>query len=239
MELLKSIISKAFNTALVIQKKRIATNTFQIKLKLNSNSFKNYIAGEQLKIFVGIDDKSAFSDLTRTYSVWNFDKEKQEIDLAICTFSNGQGTKWIKEIEVGKTVHFASPKGKFIIDNTAQNYLFLGDISALSHLYELNRQLSTSQNAIGIIYAKNENDFFKDQFSDSKFEFIVSQENHTKRIIEEIEKLNLKKENSIVYIAGETFFCTDLNSYFRKTLKWESKQIKTKPFWHPNKTGLE
>lgn len=29
-------------------------------------------------------------DLVRTYSIWNFDKIKQEIDLTVCIFSNGQ-----------------------------------------------------------------------------------------------------------------------------------------------------
>ncbi len=43
----------------------------------------------------------------------------------------------------------------------------------------------------------------------------------------------------MVYIAGDSRVCVALNHYFRKELHWDSKQIKTKPFWNPEKTGLE
>jgi NADPH-dependent ferric siderophore reductase len=43
----------------------------------------------------------------------------------------------------------------------------------------------------------------------------------------------------IIYIAGETLFCKKINAYFRKTKQVETKRIYTKPFWHPDKKGLE
>nr|WP_197482116.1 SIP domain-containing protein [Polaribacter atrinae] len=43
----------------------------------------------------------------------------------------------------------------------------------------------------------------------------------------------------MVYIAGDSRVCIALNQYFRKELNWNTKQIKTKPFWNPDKKGLE
>jgi NADPH-dependent ferric siderophore reductase len=59
------------------------------------------------------------NDLIRTYSVWHYNANTLEVDIAVCTFSNAQGAKWAIEINVGDTVYFRGPKGKFIFDNSA------------------------------------------------------------------------------------------------------------------------
>jgi NADPH-dependent ferric siderophore reductase len=43
----------------------------------------------------------------------------------------------------------------------------------------------------------------------------------------------------MVYIGGDSRICVSLTHYFRKELQWEARQIKTKPFWNPDKKGLE
>lgn len=84
-------------------------------------------------------------------------------------------------------IYFGGPKGKLTIDHSAENFLFLGDISALSHLYELSRQWKSFQKSFGIIYAKSEKDFIIDTFSKAKFQMIESLENHAQKVIKEIE----------------------------------------------------
>ncbi|WP_368855182.1 hypothetical protein [Polaribacter sp. 20A6] len=43
----------------------------------------------------------------------------------------------------------------------------------------------------------------------------------------------------MVYIAGDSRVYVALNHHFRNELNWSTKQIKTKPFWNPDKKGLE
>jgi NADPH-dependent ferric siderophore reductase len=47
------------------------------------------------------------------------------------------------------------------------------------------------------------------------------------------------KGKQMVYIAGDSRVCVALNYYFKNYLNWNTKQIKTKPFWNPEKKGLE
>jgi len=47
------------------------------------------------------------------------------------------------------------------------------------------------------------------------------------------------KGYKMVYIAGGGRICVVLNIYFRNELNWDSKRIKTKPFWNLEKKGLE
>ena len=238
MKIVNSIVSKAFQNALLIHKEKIANHTFHLRLKL-SNPFVNYKAGQQLRIFVGLDNVMAFNDLIRTYSVWHYDAANLEVDIAVCTFSNGQGAKWATEINVGETVFFSGPKGKFIFDNSAGTYFFLGDISALAPMYEIARQINSNKTISGFIYATEQGDIFKDKFSDINFNFLTTSKNVIEQIIELVDNIEYVANNTIIYIAGETVFCKELNAYFRKTKMIETKRIFTKPFWHPDRKGLE
>jgi len=241
MGILNSIIDLASSKATIIYKQQITPKTWHLKLKVNSADFKNYIPGEHLRILVGRHTNASLSDMVRTYSVWNYDELRQTVDLAVCTFSGGSGARWATEAAVGDTVLYGGPKGKFTIDTSAHNYLFLGDVSALSHLYELRRNAGINKNITGIIYGDSPEYIFPDLSLSNvtPFGYLQNDANLLESVIAEITWNNIPKENTLVYIAGETAFCTSLNNYFIKTLQWPVKQIKTKPFWHPDKKGLQ
>jgi len=241
MGILNSIIDIASSKGTVIYKQQITTKTWHLKLKVNHADFKNYIPGQHLRILVGRYNNAPLSDMVRTYSIWNYDELQQTADLAVCTFSGGQGAQWVNDLAVGDTVLYGGPKGKFIIDKSADNYLLLGDVSALSHLYELRRNAGINKNVTGIICASSREHIFGDLSlsSGTPFGYLQNDGNVLESVITEIAWNNIPKENTIVYIAGETALCTGLTNYFRKVQGWHPKQIRTKPFWHPDKKGLE
>ncbi|MDV6168496.1 FAD-binding oxidoreductase [Flavobacterium sp. DG1-102-2] len=239
MSILQSIIYKMSHTAVVIHKEKITHSTYHIRIKLKTDSFKNYIPGQHLRIIVGLVDNSSLSNMVRTYSVWRYDELRNEADIAICIFSNGQGAKWVQTLEKGDTIYFRGPEGKFTINPDADNHLFYGDISSLAHLYELNRNTGISKKASGIIYSSAKTHYFDDLSSKRNFGFLEAPENPADDIITEISWNGIPKGNTTVYIAGETAFCVALHNYFKKEHGFLPKQIKTKPFWHPNKKGLE
>lgn len=239
MGIINSIIDIASSKSTLIYKQQITPKTWHLKLKVNGADFKNYIPGEHLRVLVGRNHNANLSDMVRTYSVWNYDEATQVVDLAVCTFSEGSGARWANEISVGETVLYGGPKGKFTIDTAAQNYLFLGDISALSHLYELNRNAGVAKNINGIIYADSKDHVFPDLNNGIPFGYLQNETNIVKTVIAEIVWNSISQENTLIYIAGETAFCTGINNYFTKVIKWPAKQIKTKPFWHPDKKGLQ
>ncbi|MCU0353377.1 MAG: siderophore-interacting protein [Cytophagales bacterium] len=221
-----------------MHKQKIASHTYHLKLKLASG-FANYLPGQQLRVFVGLDNPLNVNDLLRTYSVWHYNPATLEADLAVCTFSKGKGAAWAEKIQTGETVYFSGPKGRFVFDRSAAAYLFLGDISALAPLYELARQVEPGQSFRGFVYSADESDFFMDGFSGNQFKFIKAVDYQSCTIIQELNGLQLPATNTITYIAGEAAFCKDLHDYFHKTLCWDARQIKAKPFWHSNKKGLE
>ena len=239
MSIIQSIIHKMSHTAVVTHKEKITHSTYHIRIKLKTDRFKNYIPGQHLRVIVGLDNPASFGDLVRTYSIWHYDELRNEADIAVCTFSNGQGAKWVQNLEKGDTIYFSGPEGKFTINPDANNHLFYGDISSLAHLYELNRNVGWSKNASGIVYSSDKTHYFDDFTTKRNFGFLETPKNQADEMITEIMWNTVPKGNTAVYIAGETAFCVALHNYFKKEYGFSPKQIKTKPFWHPDKKGLE
>ncbi len=179
-------------------------------------------------------------DKVRTYSIWQYDPKKAIIDMAVCTHTTGIGTRWAKEVAIGNTIYFSGPKGKFTIDQSGDYYLFVGDISALAHLYEINRHLTQPKPVISIIYGEEEADSFPDLTGEKPFTFYQLPQNPGSFVIDQLRSLMKPMSGKgLAYVGGDSRLCVTLNQYFRNSLSWKSQQIKTKPFWNPVKTGLE
>jgi NADPH-dependent ferric siderophore reductase len=240
MSLIENIAKLFTLNATVIYKEKLNENVYHIKICGDDLKSLDYVSGQHLRMLVGMGKNTNFKDKVRTYSIWNYDKQQQTIDLAVCSHSSGIGAKWIKDLQINDKIYFSRPKGNFIIDNTGDFYLFIGDISTLGHLYEIRRQLSETKIVKSLIYSDNPNDFFEDLDNNVKFNFKTIKTNPTEQIKADIKEFATKTSGKgIVYIGGDGRVCIELNKYFRNELKWDTKRIKTKPFWHPEKTGLE
>lgn len=116
----------------------------------------------------------------------------------------------------------------------------IGDLSALSHLYMINRNLSKDKQVSSLIYSENINDLYVDINGENPFDFYEIKTNNSDEIISKIQAIIPKlKGDKMVYIAGDSRICIKLNHYFKNELNWNTKQIKIKPFWNPDKKGLE
>ena len=241
MGIIESFAKRMSQRAVITQKRQIAAHTFWVSLELPDDSKRiSYTPGESLRILTNLNRPMKFSERIRTYSVWNYDQANRVIDIAVCTFSSGAGAEWAKQAKVGDVVHFAGPKGKFILDESGDQYILIGDISALAHFYELNRNLSPHKTVHSIIYGQGEDDFFSDLNGETPLSFHILSEHPIKPLIELIEPILLTSSGKgIIYIGGDGRICADLNKYVRTTQYGGKWQVKSKPFWYPGKTGLE
>ncbi|MEO9894408.1 SIP domain-containing protein [Aurantibacter sp.] len=242
MSLLESIIKKfVLQDAVITKKIQLTESAYSIRLQSESIKKAEFEPGYFIRLGIGIgNDDLSFKDKIRSYSVWDINKIDGYIDLAIATESKGIGAQWVENCNEGDSVYFKWKKGNFLLDATADSYLMVGDLSALSHLYILNRNLPENKQVNGIIYSSHTQDFFKDINGSNPFNFHNLPQNSTKEILKYIKATlpNMPGEK-MVYIAGDSRVCVTLNQFFRHELNWNTKQIKTKPFWNPDKKGLE
>jgi len=240
MNVIESIARRVLQSATVTYKEQISANTYHIRISGEGLEKMEYRPGENLRVFVGMGQPTSLKEKVRTYSVWNYDAAEKRIDLAANILSSGPGATWARDVQPGDTVYFAGPKGRFTVDDSGDFYIFIGDISALAHLYEIRRNLQPGKKTYGIIYSPEEKDFFFDIDGKAPFNFYKMPLNATPLIIQELSYLSEEfSGRGIVYIAGDVRICRELYRHFRFEFRWSPRRVKTKPFWDPGKTGLE
>ena len=241
MGIVETIIKKVLEKGTIIEKTKLSDSVYKIRIQSDAVASHDFVPGHFIRLGVGIGhDEISMKDKVRSYSVWDIDKEKNTIDLAIATHSQGIGAKWVESCTPNDIVYFKWKKGKFLIDDTADSYLMIGDLSALSHLYIINRNLPESKQIKSLIYSQTNEDFFSDIDGNTPFHFHKMNENPSSEIISSLKSIVPEMKGiKTVYIAGDSRVCVALTNYFRKELNWSAKQIKTKPFWNPEKKGLE
>ncbi|SFB32790.1 SIP domain-containing protein [Algoriphagus aquimarinus] len=236
--ILKAVV---LDEAIITEKAALSTTAFRIRLKSDSIRKANFIPGSFLRMGIGIgNEQVSMKDKIRSYSVWDINKAEGFLDVAIATHSSGIGTQWVKDCQVGDAIYFKWKKGNFLADETADSYLLLGDLSALSHLYMINRTIGKDKQVASIVYSPVKSEQFPDIDGSTPLDFYELPENPSQEIIAKLREIApTLKGKKMAYIAGDSRVCVAVNHFFRKELKWETKQIKTKPFWNPEKKGLE
>jgi NADPH-dependent ferric siderophore reductase len=240
MGLIDRIARRILEQATIVHKSKLSEAAYHIRIQSDKMKDANFLPGYFLRLGVGFGADTSLKDKVRSYTVWDIDKSKGTIDCAIATHSNGVGTDWINKCDVGGKVSFVWHKGKFLVDDSADSYLFIGDLSTLAHLYMINRSLSQGKRINGIIYSESQDEFFADIDGSLPFQFFEMPQNPYEQILLKVKEIvPTMPGRKIVYIAGDSRVCLALNQYFRRKLNWDSQQIKTKPFWNPDKKGLE
>lgn len=241
MGIIETIVKRLLQEATIVHKSELSNSVYHIRIQSENIKKAAFIPGYFLRLAVGIGNHEAsIKDMVRSYTVWKIDKSNGTIDLAIATHSAGIGAQWAAQCKIGDSVFFAWHKGKFLVDDAADSYLMIGDLSSLAHLYEINRNLSKGKNIQSIFYSPDIHDLFPDIDGSTPFSFYKMPINPIDLIIEKInETLPKMTGKTMVYIAGDSRICVALSQYFRKELKWGNRQLKVKPFWNPQKKGLE
>lgn len=227
--------NSTIQSGVVLVNKQIAGHTFHLKIQSDDFVQMQYVAGFTVDIFLG----DPFNDANcedRKYSFWNYEPVYNIADFAICTFSNGKGANWIQTLKSGDIVYFKTPKGKLLVDDNADNYLLIGDITSLSHLYEINRSLSVSKGIFSFIYAAQEVDYFPD--IDNSFPFhhhIITPTLADMVVAKVIGRLPQNLDEPIAYVFGHPETCIALHNYLKHERNIPTQNLRTKPFWETDK----
>ncbi len=245
-----------FLKAVIISNEKIAAHTYHLKVQGEDIKNIDYTPGMHMKVVVDSSDDSLQNIKLRSYSIWDFDSEKGTIDIAVCTHSSGLGSKWIEQAEAGNDFYFFLKK-TLIVDDSADNYFFIGDISTLGHFYKVNRALPKDKKVFSFMYG-NETDFFSDIDGTKPFDFYpLPSDKHLpapidfliEKITNTLNELHFQNATAnkelttgnytIAYIGGDARVCAELTAFFTRKLGWHPTQIKMKSFWNPDKLREE
>jgi NADPH-dependent ferric siderophore reductase len=233
------IISALTHEAVAIHKRQLTEHVFHVRIKGEELKNIQYVPGQYLHVFVRTNSEALFDAAkNRTYSVWSYDRREGTMDLAICTFSNGMGAQWVKQLKEGETVNFIGPSGKFTIVQDPARYFFIGDISSLSHFYELRRACHPCKKVDSLIYG-NKLDLFPDLDGCYHFYYADTASSVVSQFQAKLDRLQKQElQNTFFYIGGDGNVCISINKLLINVYGISRSMIKVKPFWIKGKTGL-
>lgn len=241
MGIIDNLFKQFTEQGTIVHKSTLSEAVYHIRIQGDHIKSAIFKPGYFLRLGVGIGSPEAsLRDKVRSYSVWDIDKVAGTIDLAIALHSNGIGAAWIKNCNVGDSVSFVWKKGNFVLDDRADSYVMIGDLSALSHLYAINRHLHPDKQVESMVYSGKRSELFADIDRSTPFDFYEMGPNPEQGIIHQVREIIPKLTGRpMVYIGGDSRVCVALTQFFRRELHWNTTQIKTKPFWNPSKKGLD
>ena len=241
MRLNEIIRNKLTNKAVVISKNKIAKNVFHLRIKDSCLEKINYKVGQHLHVLVQPEIKGSVIDITvnRNYSIWNHSIREGILDLAICNNSEGIGAKWIDNLKCKDFVYFTKPTGNFILSAKAQNHVFIGDNSALSHFYFMKRNLTSRETFLGLIYGLDRENYFSDLDHTFPFNFIDQGSNLIPILEKKIESTTKGDfQETKVYIGGNGDIGIELYRLLKEKYQLKKGNIIIKPFWRTGRKGL-
>ena len=238
--LVDSLIKTIFHRAAVCYKAKLSPHTYHIRLQADALRTHSYVAGEHLRLFVGVDKPAPLSDMLRTYSIWQHSAAEGTVDIAVCMHSPGPGALWAEQVQVGDIIYYKGPTAKLIADTSAPSYLLVGDDSSLSHLYAIRRGIPMGKKITGIAYASDQQDLFSDIDGSRPFQYVQLFPYPTEKLISHIKVL--KKDiasDTMVYLAGDARVCKVLSRFLKEDMNINGSQIRSRGFWMPGKTGMD
>ena len=240
MTFIETVSKKLLRKSAIIYKQQISDSVYHIRLQSNSLKNVSYRPGCVLRVFCGIDAETGKREKARSYSVWNFNRADQTIDIAVNTHSYGLGSNWAKLCKAGDIVYFTWHRGNYTLDQTGDQYLLIGDLCTLPHFYVINRHLPADKNVDSLIYFGKESDLFPDIDGQQPLSFHHLPVDPTDAIIEKLSTFFLQAAGRrIAYVGGDSRICLSVNRYFRQEIQKSDGQIRLKPFWAPVMRALK
>ncbi|HWK04884.1 MAG TPA: siderophore-interacting protein [Puia sp.] len=240
MSFIEILVKGLLRKSVIVHKEKISKSVYHIRIQCKSLKKVTYKPGYFIQVFCGISKDRASREKNRSYSVWNFNRPDQTIDIAVDTHSGGPGANWAKLCRTGDAVYIRWQKSKFVIDHTGDHYLLIGDLSTLAHFYEISRHLPADKNVDSFIYSGSHSDLFPDIDGRIPLNFHELPANPTDAIIEKLSAFFLRPtDKHIAYVAGDSRICLSVNQHFRQEIQKDKEQIKLKPFWNPIVRGLD
>jgi NADPH-dependent ferric siderophore reductase len=234
MSLFNALARQVMQPATIVAVQRIAAHTYRLSLRGPALAGWAYVPGQTLNVFFGLGARAETASLRkRTYSIWGYDAAAGQLELAVCTFSNGPGARWAAECRPGDVVHFYGPGGKFLLDPTAPAYALLGDISCLAHFYELRRHLPAQVPLTSVIHARHADDCFADVDGSWPLHFVVADTLSAAQYLTAAQEqgLVLSSPRALVYWGGPQATCVAGHRLLQHNHHWPASLLKTKPFW--------
>ncbi|MEK7545152.1 MAG: FAD-dependent oxidoreductase [Patescibacteria group bacterium] len=209
-------MSPKFFESTLQERIRLTNDVYEFAFALKQPEEIEFKAGQFINIRVDDGNKKI---LFRSYSILSKTSEKKVIRSCIKIVREGRCTEWLEKIPLGTPVTFMGPIGMFVCKKESEkNMLFIATGTGITPLLcMIEDELKNGQKkSIHLLWGfRNESHIFyqerleklAEQYKNFTYEITLSQPSESwkgarGRVTEQLEKKDLDKEKTDVYICG-------------------------------------
>jgi NADPH-dependent ferric siderophore reductase len=174
----------------------------------------------------------------RTYSVYAYAGDTIEL----CVLEHGEkgpGSKWGRKLKVGQPVNLSQPEGSFVLRRSAPYHLFVGEETASVPFAAMLRALPSDAQVFGVVEVDTPEDRIPLPDSITWAYRAGASAASSETLLDAVRALKLPDEPGIAYLAGEARTIQLVRKQLVKERNWSKRNVVTKPFWTPGKTGMD
>jgi NADPH-dependent ferric siderophore reductase len=183
-------------------------------------------------------------DALRTYSVYDADPELGTLDIVMFDHHGERdgatpAKRWLAATRVGDRIQFTRPQGNLVVRHQAPYHVFAGDETASVAFAAMLRSLPESAQVYGVVEAATHADHLPLTNSLRQVERGDASAADSAVLAEAVRALQLPEHSGVAYLAGEARTIQTLRKVLITEHGWDRRDIRTKPFWTPGRTGME
>jgi NADPH-dependent ferric siderophore reductase len=215
----------------------IARRMRRIRITATELRGLDWTAGQQVRVHAADPAEPSNHGPRRTYSIWAY----QDDSIELCVFDHGEagpGSAWSRKIGVGQPVTFGRPEGKFVV-RQAPYHVFVGEETASVAFGPMLRALPATAEVHGVVEVDAPEDRLPlpESITWRFREGAAAASSQT--LAEAVAKLTLPDAPGIAYLAGEARTIQLVRRHLVRDRNWPRRNVLTKPFWTPGKTGMD
>jgi NADPH-dependent ferric siderophore reductase len=183
-------------------------------------------------------------DALRTYSIYDADPELGTLDIVMLEHESDPrvvtpARRWATAASIGDQAQFTRPQGNLVVRHDAPYHVFAGEETASVAFAAMLRSLEPAAEVHGVIEAASHADHLPLARPLHRVERGDAPAVNSAVLADGLRALRLPDHSGAAYLAGEARTIQTLRKILITERGWDRRQIRTKPFWTPGRTGLE
>jgi len=183
-------------------------------------------------------------DALRTYSIYDADPDVGTLDIVMLDHAGDPkvvtpARHWAAASTIGDSVNITRPQGNLVIEHDATYHLFAGEETASVAFAAMLRSLPSTAEVHGVIEGATDADHLP--LARPLTHVVRGDVSAANSVVlaEALRALQLPDHPGVAYLAGEARTIQSLRKILVTERGWDRRNIRTKPFWTPGRSGME
>ena len=183
-------------------------------------------------------------DALRTYSIYDADPDVGTLDIAMLNHGGDPDVatparRWARTAAVGDKVQLTRPQGNLVVRHDAPYHVFAGEETASVAFAAMLRDLSPDAEVHGVVEAFDPADHLELARPLHRVKRDDAPAEDSAVLTDAVRAFELPEHPGIAYLAGEAGTIQTLRKILVTERGWDRRDIRTKPFWTPGRSGME